>query len=423
MNARTRFVEGSTSAALEPLQRRFEHAFRIGAETNAQLCVYADGECVADLWGSTDPAAGFGPDSLVNIFSSGKSLEAIALAHLVSEGLLDYGAPLVEYWPEYGKEGKDRTRVCDLMRHEAGLAAFSCSIPPEDLLPEHIRENRVGRVIEAHAPRFRSNGEVREYHAVTRGWIANELFRRVDPAGRTIGEYLSEEIAEPFDADVHVGVGDAELDRVAPVALFGSGRYLAELFKPPMLERRIVHDVFSLSANLLPLLGGFRHRSTAGAPEPIAGMGDITGFNDEAVRRGETPSANAHASARGLARIAAAMASGGAFDGRRIMSQAAWRALHDAPVSRSMGMETTFTQGGVARFGRHGRDPKRVDRALNLGRDGFYGWMGLGGSIFQWHPERRIGFAFVPTSLHVADIVNERGKAYQALAVDCLARA
>jgi hypothetical protein len=43
--------------------------------------------------------------------------------------------------------------------------------------------------------------------------------------------------------------------------------------------------------------------------------------------------------------------------------------------------------------------------------------MGLGGSIFQWHPEKRIGFSFVPTGLHVLDIVNERGKAFQSALV------
>ena len=127
--------------------------------------------------------------------------------------------------------------------------------------------------------------------------------------------------------------------------------------------------------------------------------------------------------ARGLARLAAVMAAEGELDGHRLMSRAAWGSLHAEPVRRPMGMETTFTQGGVARFGVLSRNPPRIVRSLNLGRDGFYGWMGLGGSIFQWHPEWRIGFAFVPTSLHVPDFVNERGKAYQALAVECLARA
>jgi len=371
----------------------------------------------------SDPGDGFGPDSLVNIFSSGKSLEAIALASLVSRGLLAYEAPIVRYWPGFGAGGKEAIRVCDLMRHEAGLAALDRSIPPEDLLAGNLKQNRVGRVIEAQVPRFRGNGAPREYHAVTRGWVANEVFRRVDPAGRTIGEFLREEIAGPLGVDVHVGVAEAEVDRIVPVAPVPQGRYLLELLKPPLLPRRVEHDVFALAANVLPLLGGFRHRSTADAPPPIAGMKDARSFNDPMVRRGETPSANAHGSARGLARLAAAMAAEGELDGRRIMSRSAWRALHAEPLRRPMGMETTFTQGGVAHFGPHSRDPQRIVRALNLGRDGFYGWMGLGGSIFQWHPERRIGFAFVPTSLHVPDFVNERGKVYQALAVDCLARA
>ena len=55
-----------------------------------------------------------------------------------------------------------------------------------------------------------------------------------------------------------------------------------------------------------------------------------------------------------------------------------------------------------------------MEQVLNHGRESFYGWMGLGGSIFQWYPNYQIGFAFVPNSLHVLDLVNERGKAFQA---------
>ena len=62
-----------------------------------------------------------------------------------------------------------------------------------------------------------------------------------------------------------------------------------------------------------------------------------------------------------------------------------------------------------------------LERAANAGREGFYGWMGFGGSVFQWHPEKRIGFAFVPTSLHGLDFLNERAKAYQAALLACVA--
>ena len=77
-------------------------------ERNTQLCVYFEGEKVVDLWGTAIGDSTFSPDSLVNAFSSGKSLESIAMASLVSQGLLDYGTHVTAYWPEFGAEG---TRV------------------------------------------------------------------------------------------------------------------------------------------------------------------------------------------------------------------------------------------------------------------------------------------------------------------------
>ncbi len=114
------------------------------------------------------------------------------------------------------------------------------------------------------------------------------------------------------------------------------------------------------------------------------------------------------------------MASGGQWNGTEILSAQAWQAMHEDPIKRDMGIRTTFTQGGVAHFPEITSESSKLEHAANLGREGFYGWMGLGGSIFQWHPEKKIGFSFVPTSLHVLDVVNERGKTYQAEIMKCL---
>jgi hypothetical protein len=81
---------------------------------------------------------------------------------------------------------------------------------------------------------------------------------------------------------------------------------------------------------------------------------------------------------------------------------------------------TLFTQGGVNEFVETDEKSSGIARAFNVGREGFYGWMGLGGSIFQWNPDREIGFGFVPTSLHVLDVLNERGKVYQAEVLRCV---
>merc|ERR1712018_950676 len=54
-------------------------------------------------------------------------------------------------------------------------------------------------------------------------------------------------------------------------------------------------------------------------------------------------------------------------------------------------------------------NPTNGEKNLFQDRQGFIGWFGMGGSIFQWHPELKIGFAFVPTSLHWFDFDNVRG--------------
>ncbi|MBT6247280.1 MAG: beta-lactamase family protein [Gammaproteobacteria bacterium] len=418
------------------------------AERNTQLCVYHNGKRVVDLWASAIGDTDFSADTLVNVFSSGKSLEAIALASLVDKGLLDYNARIIDYWPAFGGSGKEALTVAELMRHEAGLANFSTSLDPQDLLTENIKLNKIGRVIESESQNYSNAGPgKREYHAMTRGWIVNEIFRRVDPAGRTIGEFLREDISEPMQTDVIIGVRETELGRIADVVPLGFGFQLLESLKPKFL-RKMENNLFQILAKiilLLPMLGNSNSRNNQGTSAPLKGMGQIrlfsrarfrkdeipsdhktelsglNFFNHPTFRMGETPSANANCTARGLAKLAAMMSAGGVWEGDQYLSETAWKALHDHPVVAAMGTNKfTFTQGGVAHFSEPPQPSTRMERALNTGREGFYGWMGLGGSIFQWHPEYCIGFGYVPTSLNVLDLVNERGKTYQAEVLKCI---
>jgi CubicO group peptidase (beta-lactamase class C family) len=396
------------------------------AEDSAQLCVYFRGEKVVDLWASVAAHGSFTADSLVNVFSSGKSLEAIAMATLVSKGLLRYDARITEYWPEFGANGKEGLTIADLMRHEAGLANLDTSLDLEDLFTENIKSNAVGRVIERHAPSYRdaSRGK-REYHALTRGWIVNEVFRRVDPAGRTIGEFLREDISQPLKADVIIGVREQEMGRMAKVSPLGFGFQLLQSLKPQFLGRRVVHNFLQLAGRLARMIPSFLKARKSPAPPPLVGLVGLEFFNEPGFARGETPSANATCSARGLAKLGAVMAAGGSWEGREYLSEQAWSALHAHPLRSDMGgvIPTRFTQGGVDSFIPCGPGSSRLERDFTVGREGFYGWMGLGGSIFQWHPELEIGFAFVPTSLHVLDFLNERGKRYQAEVLKCAAAA
>ncbi len=417
-------VEGTVAPGFESVKQAYEHGMRTMAERNTQLCVYHKGERVVDLWATTIGDEDFSADTIVNVFSSGKSLETIAIASLVGRGLLDYDARIADYWPEFGANGKGEVTVAELMRHEGGLAAFNTSLDAEDLFAAKLKENPVGRVIEGHRLKYRKGQRSRrEYHAITRGWIVNELFRRVDPEGRTVGEYLREEISGPLEVDAIIGVKKDELNRISKVSLLGLGFQFLQSLKPRILGRKIVHNFFQILGRLLRIIPSIMHATTRGAPPPYKGMKGIGFFNEPVVAMGETPSAAANCSARGLAKIAAMMSAGGTWADREYLSESAWKAMHADPTEKEMGFGATrFTQGGVNQFGEVDGKNTEFVRALNVGREGFYGWMGLGGSIFQWHPEHKIGFGFVPTSLHVLDLFNERGKVYQAEVLRCVER-
>lgn len=417
-------IEGTVAPGFESVKALYEHNMQTLEERNTQLCVYHRGEKVVDLWASAISDDSFSPDSLVNVFSSGKSLEAIAMASLAGKGLLRYDAKITEYWPEFGANSKGDLTVAELMRHEAGLAAFYVTLDPNDLLMENIKQNHVGRVIEAHTQKFRKgDGSRREYHAITRGWIVNEIFRRIDPAGRTIGEFLREDISERLEVDAVIGASESDLKRTSKVSPLGFFFQLLESLKPKFLKRRIERNIFQILGLILRIIPAIRNRSTVGAPPPVKGTGRMDYFNDPLFSKGETPSANAKCTARGLAKIAAMMSLGGRWNGTEYLNKEAWQAMHEAPIEADMGtFSTTFTQGGVALFAKPPPSGSKLDKAFNIGREGFFGWMGLGGSIFQWHPEHEIGFGYVPTSLNVLDFVNERGKAYQAEVVSCIER-
>ena len=66
-----------------------------------------------DLWTTRD---GFTADSLLNIFSSGKSITALAVAYLVGAGLVRYEDKISSHWPEFAAEGKADITLAQLMR-------------------------------------------------------------------------------------------------------------------------------------------------------------------------------------------------------------------------------------------------------------------------------------------------------------------
>ena len=240
-------IEGFAAPGFESVRQIFEREMNTIAEKEAQLCVYHKGHKVIDLWAHPIENSDFNADSLVPVFSSGKSLEALGLAHLVDIGLLDYDANISKYWPEFAAHEKENITVADLMRHEAGLVEFKHTFQHDELFTENIKRNSVGSVIENVKRRMSDNSLFhRQYHGATRGWIANELFRRVEPQGRTLGEYIRDDIAQPLEIDVNIGLDEEHHHRRAAVKPFSIAFHVIESLRPRVLGRRVVHNAKEL---------------------------------------------------------------------------------------------------------------------------------------------------------------------------------
>ena len=100
------------------------------------------------------------------------------------------------------------------------------------------------------------------------------------------------------------------------------------------------------------------------------------------------------------------------------MQPEAWESMHSDPKRDDLGVGmgyTNFTKGGVNYFLLNDQKDRTdfqilFDRQTSEGREGYYGWYGLGGSVFNWHPENKISFAYVPYELNEMDFFNTRGK-------------
>jgi CubicO group peptidase (beta-lactamase class C family) len=193
-------VNGYTKEGWEEIRTQFENNFSEDLELGAQLSIWHRGEEVVNLWGKSSKQKHYDQNTIQNIWSSGKNLEAVCIAKLVDNGFLKYEDLVSKHWPAYGKYGKETTTIADVLRHDAGLPFFSDNADQSNMnmdvkLTNEIVHNRndLEKVIE-NAPRF----EGRYYHAITRGFIVSGIISRVDPHKRSLSQFMRDEICIPL---------------------------------------------------------------------------------------------------------------------------------------------------------------------------------------------------------------------------------
>lgn len=310
-----------------------------GAEVGVQVAVIAGGRLVVDaVSGVADPGRHPGeavtPGSLFFAASAAKGV-ASAVAHvLVERGELAYDQPVADVWPEFGAHGKAGTTLRHVLMHTAGVPA-----PPADTTVEQLCDwDHMCRALAA-TPPWWPPGTAFGYHAVTFGFLLGEFVRRA--TGRSLAWWLREAVTGPLgvEDEVHFGVPDALVGRVA-------------------------HQVPATGPLPEPPLGSPAARALPPGIRP-----DAAYANRRDVLRADIPSQGTM-SARGAARLYAGLL--GLIPGVALVSSDRLRAMAEVAFrgpDQVMGMDTAWAFG----FSTH--------RPSGTARDGStFGMVGMNGS-------------------------------------------
>ena len=375
-------VSGFCEPRFQKVRDLFTQSVESGYEVGATLAVEYRGEMVINLWGGYQDAAKtrlWQEDTLVNVFSVTKGIVATCIARLVEEKRLDIYQPVSNYWPEYGCNGKENTTVYDLLCHRAAMFGF------REPVPEGQWQNwsLFTELLAKQAP-YRSPGESQSYHALTFGWLAGELIRRID--GRSVGQYFKDEIADPLALDFKIGLALSDLDRCADMlmmtkdntqSLFSILTHVPDILLPKAL--RTMKAALEVGDNKIAFASVLEAADTV---------------NSQAWRLAEVPAANGHGTAASLATFYGVLTNGGARDNYHILKPetlAMATQIHSpGPDGSLFGLPYKFGLGYMV-------DSPMTAISHAKGR---FGHSGIGGEMTFGDKQKGLGFAFLNNQQH-----------------------
>ncbi|MEO5900655.1 MAG: serine hydrolase domain-containing protein [Ilumatobacteraceae bacterium] len=351
-------MQGFCNAPFEKLTDVLSGSLDDGGDLGASVAVTIEGELVADFWGGWQDAARttpWEPDTIVNVWSTTKTMTSLAALVLVERGLLDVDAPVSTYWPEFAQNGKEGVLVRHLMSHTSGVSGWEQPVVQEDLYDW----DKSTSMLAAQAPWWEP-GSASGYHAINQGHLVGEVIRRI--TGSSLKQFFADEVAAPLGADFSIGCTAENDARVSPV------------IPPPPLPFDM--DNIDTSSPMFKTFVG----------PPV----DANYANTEAWRRADIGAANGHGNARSVARIQAVVANGGTLDGVQLLSPATIDTIF-RPQSNGddlvLGVPLTF---GI------GYSLPRSDTFPYLPQDGqICFWGGWGGSMIIVDVGRRMTISYM----------------------------
>lgn len=345
-------VNGTAQPRFEPVRDVMAASLASGADLGASFAATIEGETVIDIWGGWADEAKTRPwqaDTIVNVYSTTKTMTALTALLIADRGELDFDAPVARYWPEFGQAGKEAITTGHLMSHSSGLSGWEEPLEAADLYDWE----KVTSLLAAQAPWWEP-GSAPGYHALTQGYLVGEVVRRI--IGKSLGTVFREEIAEPLGADFHIGFGPEHDHRVA--------------------------DLIPPATALADWTSDIQRKSLANPPV------DPLDTRTCAWRSAEIPAAGGHGNARSVAEIHALLANGGVAKGKRLMSEAGCRKALELQVQGNdmvlMNLPMAFGLG----FGLPGN-------LMPAPNPNTLFWGGYGGSIVVIDMDARATYSYV----------------------------
>ncbi len=389
-------VHGYVAPGFEEVKQEFINNYIERNENGSALAIYYKGKKVVDLWGGYRDALTnkkWEENTKVIVFSTTKGLAAICLAMAHSNGWLDYDEKVSTYWPEFAQNGKENITVRQLLAHEAGLCLVDEVFEIGDLANfEYIAE------IMARQKPLWEPGTQHGYHLSTMGMYMNELMRRVDPRGRSIGQFFAEELAEKLELDFYIGLPDSVPDNE-----------LAKVYYPSIFQ-----FIFNMKKMPKKMRKDFRNRESIlyqsfKIPEKFSP-------NKRLTQSVEMPSGNGIGDARSIAKVYSIFAEGAKELYFKTETFELLKQPATIPPSGAfdiiMGLDTYFAYGFL-------KPGPNQEYGVN---QTVFGTPGAGGSFGFADPENEIGYAYIMSKMGLYLVNDPREVALREAMYRCIER-